>query len=396
MAGFTILFLIFQILPPGITYAAEEDALGKVIGCTWQNFVSLNCVGYYLAIGGFYFLRISGYLLSLAGSVFDQFSLLSLRTSSYTNIPAVYKGWALSRDVANLFFIFIILIIAIATILQISGYGARQLLLRVIAVALFINFSLLVTQQIIIASNSLAITFYKAVSPPSNPTTPGALSLSALIAEKLNPQLILTAIYGSDWTQDQIAKAKQAHDEKLGKLADEGLINDVLGVKVAWNWWKDKLGFTDVNISAIISILISTFGGIILILLATFVLLAAAILFLLRTIVLWVLMILAPLAFLFEVLPKTRGFAGTWWKKLFDQAFFAPAFMFMFYIAISIINSGFMEENFFQLENKGLTDEGGVSIAFQMGFIAQFVLIAALMLLPEESQGAPPLRSQKR
>ena len=56
------------------------------------------------------------YLVSLVARFFDATILISL--AGLSGIDAIAIGWGIPRDVANIFFIFILLIIAIATILR--------------------------------------------------------------------------------------------------------------------------------------------------------------------------------------------------------------------------------------------------------------------------------------
>ena len=79
------------------------------------------------------------------------YSFAPLRAS-----PIIVEVWTMFRDAANVFFIFTLLVIAIATILRLESYGIKRLLPTIIIVALFINFSLLVTQYIIYPANWLA------------------------------------------------------------------------------------------------------------------------------------------------------------------------------------------------------------------------------------------------
>ena len=117
------------------------------------------------AWAGYYILlKPASWLLVIGGGVFDFFAEHSLASKAYHNNYAITQGWTISRDIANLFFIFILLFIAISTILQIETYGAKRLLVKFIVVALLINFSLLIVQSIIDASNLLAIEFYNAIT----------------------------------------------------------------------------------------------------------------------------------------------------------------------------------------------------------------------------------------
>ncbi|HEY4510334.1 MAG TPA: hypothetical protein VJJ73_00675, partial [Candidatus Paceibacterota bacterium] len=62
-------------------------------------------------------------------------------------------------------------------------------------------------------------------------------------------------------------------------------------------------------------------------------------LLLIRTVVLLFLIILAPLAFLAYILPNTSHYFSSWHGKLFKQAFFAPAYMFMIYLVAGIMSN---------------------------------------------------------
>ncbi|MBU2109836.1 hypothetical protein KKB71_02710, partial [Patescibacteria group bacterium] len=114
-----------------------------------------------------------------------------------------------------------------------------------------------------------------------------------------------------------------------------------------------------------------------------FVFLAATVLFAIRTIALLFLMILAPLAFLAMVLPKTQQYASEWWDKLFKWSFFAPAFMFMIYIVAKIIAS-----DDFQKIIKGVGADPSASIGGAvtgadpgaLGVMVNYILLIGLMI----------------
>jgi hypothetical protein len=97
--------------------------------------------------------------LTISGKILD-YTMEKTVSGEFFNISAINTGWAVSRDVANLFFIFILLYIAIATILRLSSYGMKALLAKLVIIALLVNFSLVITKVIIDASNILAREFY--------------------------------------------------------------------------------------------------------------------------------------------------------------------------------------------------------------------------------------------
>ncbi|MFH1426306.1 MAG: hypothetical protein ABIG66_02625 [Candidatus Kerfeldbacteria bacterium] len=59
----------------------------------------------------------------------------------YVNVTAVVTGWKLVRDVCNIFFSLILVIIAIGTTLHIEQYNWKQLLPKFVLMAVLINFS---------------------------------------------------------------------------------------------------------------------------------------------------------------------------------------------------------------------------------------------------------------
>ena len=84
-------------------------------------------------------------------------------SSSYDN-EFVEKGWGAVRDVANIFFILMLLYVAIKTVLSLNVTDNKRLVGVIIIVALLINFSLFTTKVVIDASNILAKIFYNNIT----------------------------------------------------------------------------------------------------------------------------------------------------------------------------------------------------------------------------------------
>ena len=280
-------------------------------------------------------------LLWFSGQIFNMFASYTLQPATYS-ASMVSIGWGVARDVANLFFIFILLYIAIGFILQLSSYGDKKVLVTLIVVALLINFSLVISQTIINGSNLLANEFYDAISATSSGS--GTKDVSAVFISGFNPQ----------------------------NLFSEGKFNDLSASS-----GDDK---TDELLKGV---MIMIFASLI-ILLASFVLLAGAILFLVRVVSLWIIMILGPLAFLAMALPATKKYASEWWTKLFHHSIFAPAFLFFFYLTAKIIGDpGFMNSLTTQ---KTVVKGSGILQTFQQALIGmsdimiKFLVLGGLML----------------
>ena len=202
-------------------------------------------------------------------------------TSFSSKLPAVEIGWTVVRDATNIFFIVILLFIAIGTILRIQGYSAKQLLVRLILMAVLINFSLAIGSVIIDFSNVLGLQFLTAIHPEGKVTEILAKSLS---------------------------------------------IGDIYKV-------------TDPDIKDISKYLVVVVGNAILISVLVFVFFVSAILLFIRMAVLVLLLTLAPIAFLFYILPETQKHWSKWWNMLIQYSFFFPAFMFFLYFSIIIITN---------------------------------------------------------
>ncbi len=243
-------------------------------------------------------LGLTGYLLYGAGVVLNfAVTVTILDMSSFIkNIDTIDIAWRTFRDLANIFFIFVLIYISVSTILGLSSGATKQKLATVVVVALLINFSLFFTKAIIDASNIVTIQFYNAIAPGEDPLDSG---LSGIFMDSLK----VVSIFNT--------KPKTAtgyYDTALDSV--DGLANP----------------FT-----------VATMGSLFF-LIAAFVFLAAAILLTTRFVILIFLMIMSPLAYVGMILPKGEGMSKRWWDSLIDQCLFAPVLMMFLWVTASIIN----------------------------------------------------------
>jgi len=291
-------------------------------------------------------LMVSSQILALSGGLFKITLEYTLNFKDLVdNTGVVNIGWEIIRDMSNMFFIFILLSVAIGTILGLSGHNAKNTIKNIILAALFINFSLFITGVIIDASNVMSIGFYNATTQEA-----GGQGISEIFSQSLN----IESIYSED------------------------------GIKVP----EGAEGEEHKNI-----FIIGLFGSIF-ILITAFVFFAASILFLIRTVFLMFLMMTSPIAFIGSILPKTQSLAKKWWTQLFSQAFFAPVYlMFIYIVAKGITSPAFQETLKTAGGDKGFTDAftGGGAVAGTMVVIFNFLLIIALLLaslISAKSMGA--------
>lgn len=200
--------------------------------------------------------------------------------------PFVQTGWEINRDIANMFFIVILIMIAAGTILRLESYGVKRLLPSLIIIALLINFSNVLVGFVVDISQIFMSYFLE----PFDDTS-------------LATRLVNTANF------DQMFKAQ--------------IIGDADSVD---NW-------TEIGV-----ILFAKFLDFLMLLYAALILLGLALLYVVRIVVLWIVAILAPIAFISWILPATRGRVwNQWWDTLIKWSIFGPIATFFLFLAASIM-----------------------------------------------------------
>ena len=350
IAAFVILIIIFAVfLPLNQALAAEPtppkpapliDFIGQVdCGGAGQIPVIGTCLGRMFAWVIFWILAVVTKLFSVFGLLFDAIAQYALSPSNYDFEP-LKVGWRMVRDTANLFFIFILLTIAISTILRLENYGVKRLLPKLIVAALFINFSFLITQYIIYSSNILTGLFLPGVFDGKTTDL-----LSEKFAAGINPNAMFASFDPNLRVGDLQAKLKEtrAQLESFGQdpqFTGTDEEKKVLGELEQKRKDLDGLIETAKNnaYNTVTQLIIVMLGVTVFLLIAVFVLAVAAVLLLIRIVVLWFLLVLSPIAFLAHAFPGGMGgIAQQWWSSLLKQAFFAPAFFFLFLISVNMI-----------------------------------------------------------
>jgi hypothetical protein len=123
----------------------------------------LDISSYVLYAGAVIFNQAMKYTVLEAYKVIDVDPAFSSRPTLKSSIRV---GWIKVRDFINILFLFELLWISIATILQISSFNAKSMLLKVILAALLTNYSLFVTRVMFDLSNLIAVEFYNCILFP--------------------------------------------------------------------------------------------------------------------------------------------------------------------------------------------------------------------------------------
>lgn len=249
------------------------QAFWAEIGQTFYN-IFFGTIFQILAIIGNVFLGIAAGLMSWVIS--PDFTSLS-----YTNPagnPILQIGWSLTRDLANAGIILVLVVIGLATILRLEEYHVKKTLPKLIIIALLINFTPVIIGLIVDAGN------------------------------------ILMNFFISDLTGwDSFSRALEAQWGLIVKITtttkpweDNGLVGASLGMAA--------FGF---------------FGGLILF--------VYSILFAMRYVAIWILVIISPVAFLAYILPATKSLFNQWWNQLLQWSFIGAIAGFFLYLSNYII-----------------------------------------------------------
>ncbi|MFA6094569.1 MAG: hypothetical protein WC757_01630 [Candidatus Paceibacterota bacterium] len=329
----------------------EEEQVASACFSWTGGFNIPNCFDTVVKLTGNVILTLVAWILWLVSKFFEltlNYSILNFRDFLVQNsttgaggppfISSINTIWKTFRDLINITYIFILLYTAIGTILNLEGVNYEKTIKNVIISALFINFSMFITKALIDVSNIFTIKIYEQVITTKN--SDGTVRNSDISSTILN-NLKLATFYQT---------------EPSDSLTAAG----------------DKMGMSNLSTFKFVEVVLMAS---IFMLLTAFILIAAAILLLIRAIILIFLLMTSPIAFAPDELKMLlkRDLKKEWWEKLKSNLLFAPAYMFMMYIAMKTAAS--MSE----------TTEGGFVSAFQnisgLGIMINFVFIIILMAM---------------
>jgi len=246
------------------------------------------------------------WVLWLASQLFNASLKISITNFSHlANSAAVNFIWSLGRDIANIFFLFVLMYIAIATIIQKSGINTQKLVVELIITALLINFSIIIPRVVIDIGNSLANVFYQNMGPADRNGDP---DVSSVLVQGISPQkffkgeLAAISIDGST-PNSQVEKTSAAAQ------------------KLDWS-----------------VLFLKGLGTGFMILVLSYALFVAAYMFLARTVVLIFLIATSSLAFFTRIIPSNLklNYWNSWFGALIKEVVYAPYFLFVFYLVLRL------------------------------------------------------------
>lgn len=302
-------------------------------------------------------LSISNLILALSGTILNGVMIITLNMSTLmggsNNI--IDATWSTIRDLASIIIIFFLLYESIKIIIGVSDSKVKHIIVMVAIAGILLNFSLFFAKMGVDASNLVGLAFYRAIAPSG-----ANLSLSS------NSNAAFDNSGNSNANVNYISNTFTS-----GGIADEFM--EALKIQTA-NVYQETGGTNPLTIVQ------SALYGIILQLIAAFVFLAAAFLFLIRVGLLIVLLVFSPFYFIGLIVPKVaEKISKPWLDMIIDQCLILPIFMFFMYIAMRVITNSAFQSIINPAAGSTTTLGGGAAATIGM-FIQYFLAIILICI----------------
>lgn len=277
-----------------------------------QNPSLWSCSGSLATCGVYYVALVVNGIMAGALTLFALLVQLALQfNDNIFNSPAVQTGFSVALAIANLGFVLGIIIIAIATIIRNQTYGIKQLLWKLVFMAILVNFGLVITAPIVGFANNMSQYFINATSPST--ATGGYQQYVATLTGAFQPQTTLNTPASTGSAGPSICTSTDP------KIAAACLVKGNAGtLAITDTFWQQTMALLfDVAFSAT----------------AVFVFLCLFVLLLVRYLILGGLLIVLPLAWLTYIFPKFDNSFSKWWNTFIKWVFFPPLALFFIYLA---------------------------------------------------------------
>lgn len=283
---------------------------------------------------------------------------------------AVDSIWLTVRDTINIAFIFILIWIGLRTIFEAEDSKLKQQLPLLIAAALLINFSLFFAKAVVdfsnIAATQIAQGFIVREVGPGN-----AFEVQTSNLGSEDGSILPTNVTDSLAPGDLNISSAFMESTRLSSFAGNLVVAE------------RGLGFVFAFSLLVFFMMV----------IAGFVFLAGAILLIIRFVVLTIAMMFSPLMFLGWVYPGLKWVSDKWMSIFLKNAFVAPAYLFMLYIALAVLapsgSGGFGFVNG-AIADAVDTDGGDVSfgIFLYFGIVIGFLIAAVKVAEMMSTHGA--------
>lgn len=252
--------------------------------------------------------------------------------NGYLSSQAVSIGWVTVRDITNMGFVIILLIIAFGTILGLEQYEWKKLLVKFVLAAVLVNFSRIICGIIIDIAQVVMTTFVNGIAATAGGNLINAFDLTG-----------------------------------IQKFSAEG---------------------TNLNPDAVFiaSVAAITFSAMVMATMAVYLFMMIA-----RMVVLWVLIVLSPLAFVLSVVPQTQKFASEWWSEFGSNVVTGPVLLFFLWLSFVTVGSGNVHQQISDASGYKLNEadagkvsadiSSGITEAMKWNSMASFAIAIGMLIV---------------
>ncbi len=295
------------------------------------------------------------FLLNCLFTLVGQLLSFVINITTFRDIPLVNEGWRIVRDFVNLIFILILLLIGLATILDLQQYGVKKLLPSLLIAALLINFSLPIAGFVLDISQGLTKFFITKMH-----LTDGDFSKTLSNDLKLGGLSSVSVEIGQGSIGENL-KAQLPY-----------MIGGPIGGFI-WKAFVEDENPINKNNIALLMLFLKNF----IMLIYIFALTVATIFFVVRIAYIWLLLIAAPAAWAAYALPWTKKYFSQWWNQFLNWTFFAPIYLFILYLTLFALQAGKIPE---QLSASNAESDIIKSLGVSMQFFIQFAVVILMLL----------------
>ncbi len=292
---------------------ATTSSATKASGDSMLDFI-FKAISYLLLIQNLIIFYVFSYIVA-------PFLVAVLKIQAYKDdfVNVIYPGWLILRNLSNILFIVALLVIGLGTMFQVKTYQARNMIVKLILMALLLNFSLVLAQGVVGIADTVQSQFL-----PDDQNIVNALA-NQLMVEPL--RILRDAEGGSYSTTTEFSE--------IGK-----------------------------------AFVLSFFA-----MCALFAFIVVLAFLVVRLVMLWILYLTSPIAYVGQILPMSQKWASKWWSEFLKYAFVGPVLAFFLNIAAL-----FATGNFFQKADFG-SGEGFAAGSVNLVLLAaQNLVIMAFMI----------------
>jgi hypothetical protein len=301
------------------TFANTKEGEPNIADKIGNFFLYIFSLSFYLAS------LLIGFLIDFSSRLIDfGFGATKLASSK-----TVQEGWTFTRDILNFIFILILLAISFSTIAGLETFSMRKTLPRLLFAALLVNFSLAISGAFLQVANVMTVTIADSVLPSTPEAcqakeTNGNKAIGCRLAVGLTSAGQIGQLYtykNSDWVEYYTGQKTQI-------LQPGGTAADVM----------DFSNVTSQDFKTYLMVVLKSATSVVMLGVFAIAFIFLGILIFVRLIALIILLILAPVPYVFGLIPKAQKYSDEWWGKFINYTFFLPIATFFLAIAIRILN----------------------------------------------------------